>query len=76
MKLFSETNSFQSLRFTLIGGSWQEINAHFFMNLFAEKTLLQMMCTFVLPANAQFGDRGVHKKVQVIFLYGLTQAWL
>lgn len=29
MKLFPEANPFQSLRFTLIGRSWQEINSHF-----------------------------------------------
>lgn len=33
MKLFSEADRFQSLRFTLIRGSWQEINSHFFHGL-------------------------------------------
>ena len=41
MKLFSETNPFQPHSFTLICGSWQEINSHFLCSFWLKDSIVE-----------------------------------
>ena len=75
MKLFSETNPSQPLRFTLICGSWQEINSHFLCSFWLKRFHCRgsvLCCCCRWPANAVCWsvsqNRRVYKRAQVIFL--------
>lgn len=79
MKLFSGTNPFQSHRFTLICGRWQEINSHFscafLLRRFScrgsglQNFFFSRQCALCWSMSQ---NRCVYKRVQVIFLYGLN----
>ena len=57
MKLFSETNPFRPHSFTLICGSWQEINSHFLCSFWLKRFYCIGAELFFWPANAEFVDQ-------------------
>lgn len=57
MKLFSETNPFQPHRFTLICGSWQEINSHFSCTFWLKRFSCRGSGLYFCPLRTVFVDQ-------------------